>query len=176
MRGLFQRSARVPDANLIGTEGGAFRQSMRQLEHEHGGIDRLVSNLRSYRLALREANTTDPLLRQEIAGIEIGYRIGRLLVTKQIVGQALAGFSAATKIFCTEHEQRVAAFVARVLGADATLVCDLTLEVCYAPGYTIMGGTSNVLRNVLAERVLGLPKEPPPPAQRIADSLPSTDR
>lgn len=157
---VFFDDVRVPVANLVGTEGRAFGQSMRQLEHERGGIDRLVSNLRSYRLALREANTKDALMRQEIAAIETGYRIGRLLVTKEVVGQGLAGFSAATKIFCTEHEQRVAAFVARVLGADASLVCDLTQEVCYAPGYTIMGGTSDVLRNVLAERVLGLPKEP----------------
>ena len=72
--------------------------------------------------------------------------------------QAPAGFSAATKCFCTEHEVRVADFVFRVLGTEATLWDDVTRGLTYAPGYTIMGGTSNVMRNILGERVLGLPR------------------
>ena len=74
--------------------------------------------------------------------------------------EAPEGFAAATKCMCTEHEQRVANFVARVLGPEALLWSDITRGIAYAPGYTIMGGTSNVLRNILGERVLGLPREP----------------
>ncbi len=151
---------RVPASNLVGVEGNAFKQTMRQLEHERGGIDRLVSNRALFELAAAEADRTDPRVRQEMAAIEIGYRLGRLLVTREVLGQAPAGFSAATKCFCTEHEWRVAQFVAGVLGPRAQLWDDVGRGLAYAPAYTIMGGTSDIMRNILGERVLGLPREP----------------
>ena len=149
---------RVPVSNLVGVEGAAFSQTMRQLEHERGGIDRLVSNRALYLHALALADTSDRVLRQEIAALEIGYRVGRLLVIRSVLGQTPAGFAAATKCACTEYEQRVADFVARVLGPDAMLWDQLCRGIAYAPAYTIMGGTSDVMRNILGERVLGLPR------------------
>ena len=155
---VFFSDVRVPVSNLVGAEGGAFRQTMRQLEYERGGIDRLVSNRALYEIALTRADRSDPLVRQRISKLEISYRIGRILVIREVLKQAPAGFSAATKCFCTEHEVRVSEFVFHVLGADAMLWNDVTRGLCYAPGYTIMGGTSNVMRNILGERVLGLPR------------------
>lgn len=155
---VFFSDVRVPVSNLVGVEGAAFRQTMRQLEHERGGVDRLVSNRALYEIALARADRSDPLVRQRISRLEIDYRIGRILVIREVLKQAPAGFSAATKCFCTEHEARVAEFVFHVLGADSMLWDDVTRGLCYAPGYTIMGGTSNVMRNILGERVLGLPR------------------
>ncbi|MET0577900.1 MAG: acyl-CoA dehydrogenase family protein, partial [Ilumatobacteraceae bacterium] len=157
---VFFTDVRVPGVNLVGVEGNAFKQTIGQLEHERGGIDRLVSNHALYRMALDRVDHDDSLVRQEIAALETGYRIGRILVTREVLKQAPPGFSAATKCFCTEHEQRVAEFVARAFGAEATLWSDVTHGLVYAPGYTIMGGTSNIMRNILGERVLGLPREP----------------
>ncbi len=134
------------------------------MEHERGGIDRLVSNRRLFDDVRPLADTTDPLVRQELAAIETGYRIGRLLVLREVLGQAPKQFSAATKTFCTEFEQRVAA----VLRVGARRRRDarraraarerVARNLCYATAYTIMGGTSQILRNILGERVLGLPK------------------
>ncbi len=155
---VFFTDVRVPIENLVGVEGNAFKQTMRQLEHERGGIDRLVSNRALYDLALQRADTSNPIVRQEIAALETGYQLGRILVIREVLRQAPAGFSAATKCFCTEHQQRVAAFVERVLGPESTLWNDVTRGLVYGPAYTIMGGTSLVMRNILGERVLGLPR------------------
>lgn len=149
---------RVPVANLVGTPDQSWSQLMAQLAHERAGIDRLVSNRALYEHARAVADMSDPRVRAELARLESGYRVGRLMVLREVLGQAPRGFSAATKTFCTEHEQRVAEFAARVAGAHAMLESREARACVYAPAYTIQGGTSAVLRNVLAERVLGLPK------------------
>ena len=156
----FFTDVRVPIENLVGVEGEAFRQTMTQLEHERGGIDRLVSNKPLYDYARSLADVGDKRIRQEIARLETGYRLGRLLVYREALKQAPKGFSAATKAYCTEHQQRVAEFAARVLGPAITLDSPHSKAFAYSPAYTIMGGTSNIMRNILGERVLGLPREP----------------
>ena len=90
---------------------------------------------------------------------------------RETLQQAPRGFSAATKTFGTEFEIRVADFCAAAIGAHAMLTGDghgddgigdlayrVSRNICYAPGYTIMGGTTQILRNILGDRVLGLPR------------------
>ena len=157
---IFFTDVRAPASNLVGAEGGAFKQTMVQLGYERGGIDRLVSNRALYELALEHADLGDSLTRQEVAAIETGYRLGRLMVYRGALGQGPADFSAGTKAFCTEHQQRVAQFAARVLGPAAAVGETVPDSICYAPAYTIQGGTSDIMRNILGDRVLGLPREP----------------
>ena len=76
------------------------------------------------------------------------------------MGQAPTSFSAATKTFCTEHEQRVAdsrreqPLAPNALGGDALASGSAT------PARTRSWAALNVLRNIIGERVLGLPREP----------------
>ncbi len=159
---------RVPSDHLVGERNGSFRQLMRQLEHERGGIDRLVSNYALYRDVMATdglVDRRDRAVRQELAAIETAYRIGRLMILRESLRQAPSGFSAVTKTYATEFEVRLAGFCARQFGADAMLwgaehglAGRAARAVCYAPAYTIMGGTVTILRNVIAERILGLPR------------------
>lgn len=149
---------RVPSSNLVGEENGCFRQVMRQLEHERGGIDRLVSNRRMYLATRRRYVAADDLRRQEIARLESEYLIGRRMVLALAAGARSPAFSAVTKVYCTEFEQRVARFVTASAGPDSLLDGDASHSGVYANAYTIMGGTSAVLRNVIGERLLGLPR------------------
>ena len=57
--------------------------------------------------------------------------------------------------FCAARAQ---ARTAMLWGADNGLAGRIARNVCYAPGYTIMGGTTQILRNIIGERVLGLPR------------------
>ncbi|MDY7102364.1 MAG: acyl-CoA dehydrogenase family protein [Actinomycetota bacterium] len=151
---------RVPASNLVGELNGSFRQVMRQMEHERGGIDRLVSNRALYEDALASADTSDPNLRQAFARAETIYRIGRHLVLREVLGQAPKGWSALTKTLCTEFEIEVAELAGKVAGPHAMVWDRVARGLCYAPAYTIMGGTTSILRNILGERYLGLPREP----------------
>ena len=125
---------------------------------KHSSLDRVLGRLDALD-SVNLANLVQRLARERGLFEDIFNTLQEgILVVREVLKQAPAGFSAATKCFCTEHEARVADFVAQVLGPEAMLWDDVTRGLAYAPGYTIMGGTSNVMRNILGDRVLGLPR------------------
>lgn len=158
----------VPADHMVGELNASFGQVMRQMEHERGGIDRFVSNHALYRDVMDApglVDLDDRRVRQAVARIETIYRLGRLMVMREMLGQAPTGYSAVTKILGTEFEIEVANFCAERLGANSMLwgpegglAGRAARAACYAPAYTIMGGTVTILRNVIGERMLGLPR------------------
>ena len=160
---VFFDNVEIPADHLVGELNNSFGQTMRQLEHERGGIDRLASNQRLYLDMKDHADTADARVRQRMAKIETGYMIGRDMVLRNVLRQTpFPQYSAITKTWCTEFEQEVAEFVGDVAGADTMLWNRVARNVVYAPAYTIMGGTTQILRNIMGERILGLPREPKP--------------
>ena len=119
---VFFDNVEVPAEHLVGELNNSFSQTMRQLEHERGGIDRLASNQRLYLDTKPSADTSDPRIRQRMARIETGYLIGRDMVLRNVLQQTpFPQYSAITKTWCTEFEQEVSAFVGDVGGADTML-------------------------------------------------------
>lgn len=68
-----------------------------------------------------------------------------------------------SKLAMTEFETQLSRALLEQHGADAMLVTDDTEPFLYAPGMRIAGGSSEVQRDLVGERLLGLPRAPKPP-------------
>jgi alkylation response protein AidB-like acyl-CoA dehydrogenase len=110
----------------------------------------------------------DPVLRQGFAQVYTGYEIARYTALRTAAaieaGQSPGPWTATSKLFLTTHMNRSASFIAQVLGpricADSGewgtyAWLQLLLGVV---GMRIGGGTDEILRNTVAEKVLGLPR------------------
>ena len=118
---VFYTDVRVPGAaNLVGVEGAAFKQTMRQLEHERGGIDRLVSNRALYARALERADRPIPSSARRspasrpATGSDGCWSCARCWARRRAGSRRPPSASAPSTMAGRE-------FVARVLGPEATL-------------------------------------------------------
>ena len=173
---VFFEDARVPRTALIGQKDRGWYQIAVQLDYERGGIERVLSNwplLEDALAALRgSAVLQDPVMRDRLAGLRVDLEIARLMVYRIAWladhGRVPNVEAAVAKSFGTELEQRIAETVAGLfqmsaLGLAGTARAALGGRVAraqlYAPAYTIQGGTSNILRSIIAHRGLGLPAD-----------------
>ncbi|MBI2963026.1 MAG: acyl-CoA dehydrogenase family protein [Deltaproteobacteria bacterium] len=171
---IFFEGVRVERRWLVGEENRGWYQIAAQLDYERSGIERLLSNARvleDVRAHARETGLAeDPLWRDRLASVLTRVTIGRWLIYRVawLLSQGIVPNkeSALTKAFATELEQEIAELAAQALGPHALLLPGspaarlagrVARAVAFAPGYTIMGGTSTILRNILALRGLGLP-------------------
>jgi alkylation response protein AidB-like acyl-CoA dehydrogenase len=85
-------------------------------------------------------------------------------VERALVGANPGPESSVAKLLGSEHEQRVADCAMEILGpagsVDSGVAAPWFHKFLFSRVLTIAGGTSQVLRNVIAERVLGLPRDP----------------
>src|SRR6478752_7237887 len=167
-------NVKVPKENILGGIGDGWQVAMTTLLHERGTPGFALSAtpdvaVRKLIALAKERNVADPILRDRIARewVELQalkYTNYRSLTTLQKTG--IPGpEGSASKLVWSENNQRLTKLALEILGSHA----QLTNGGGYADGYwqyqqlrsrgnTIEAGTSEILRNIIGERVLGLPR------------------
>jgi alkylation response protein AidB-like acyl-CoA dehydrogenase len=171
---IFFTGVKVPKENILGGIGDGWQVAMTTLLHERGTLGFALSAtldvaVRKLIALAKERKVADPILRDRIARewIELQalkYTNYRSLTTLQKTG--IPGpEGSASKLVWSENNQRLTKLALEILGSHA----QLTNGGGYADGYwqyqqlrsrgnTIEAGTSEILRNIVAERVLGMPR------------------
>jgi alkylation response protein AidB-like acyl-CoA dehydrogenase len=165
----------VPDRDRIGEVGEGWKVALTTLGFERSAmghsafagvgllrVDRLVALLR------HECRDADPVLRQRLADLVVHLRVA-LYNQRRMQARVAAGGTpgpelSMNKLALARNLMRLGDFAASVLGAK--LVADTgewgtyswTSVLLGAPGYRLGGGSDEIMKNILAERVLGLPR------------------
>jgi alkylation response protein AidB-like acyl-CoA dehydrogenase len=171
---VFFDDVRVPKDALIGQKNRGWYQIISQVDYERSGIERLMSNYPLFEDIKNYARETglgkEASIRQKLSQLEVDFEVGRLLIYRVawlLTQGKIPNYEAAmSKFFATAFEQNLANVSTQVLGLygqlmpgskDAILNGRASANYLTAPGYSLMGGTVEILKNVVATRGLGLP-------------------
>lgn len=164
---VFLTDVEVPVEAVLGEIGGGWHVATRTLGFERAGVAKLSLMLRAnYERLLADAGSerrADPVVRQRLVERYIDAELLRLLAQRTVSAAMHArtpGAEASViKLAWSTMEQRVAETAMDVLGIDA-LAGPWAERLCGSRSLTIAGGTTEVNKNIVGERVLGLPREP----------------
>jgi alkylation response protein AidB-like acyl-CoA dehydrogenase len=166
---LFLDGARVPYENVLGGVGNGWKVALTTLMNERAGLgfflqvrlrqllDRLIEE------AAREGLLEDPVVADRLGELHLRTEIVRLMAYRGLTAIEKYGQpgpeGSLTKWMWSDTNQRLTQLAAELLGPRALRAEDSwSYELLRARGNSIEGGTTEVLKNIVAERVLGLPK------------------
>jgi alkylation response protein AidB-like acyl-CoA dehydrogenase len=177
---IFFEDVAIPKANLLGPQNDGWRVGVTTLMFERIAVgallqvEREAERLRGMLTRMDASGrrpADDPTVRQRFAQIQSECQAARYSslrsLTRRLKGQPPGPEGSIAKLFRTETMLRMVSFAEEVLGPYAQLVEGSPFAVehgrwmhsfFYARAQTIAGGTSEIQRNVIGERVLGLPK------------------
>lgn len=180
---VFFDAVRVPVANLVGELNQGWRIAMTTLAFERGpeeALPRQVRFVREFERLLSLAKTVhssgkpvsqDPVMRQKLAAAHIDLEIMRLNglrgLTRLARGDELGVESSFTKLYWSHMYQRMTEIALEVGGSASVLSAGdaqapaqghFSHRFLASRAMTIYSGTSEIQRNLVAERVLGMPK------------------
>jgi alkylation response protein AidB-like acyl-CoA dehydrogenase len=179
---LFLEEVEVPEENVLGHPHAGWDVAITTLMFERGprtitrqlmlheGLTELIALARSWAPAGRAA-AADPVLRHRLAQLYIDTQALRYTNLRQLTrlarGERAGPEGSIAKLFFSETWQKLAELALELQGAYALLGADSELapdhgrwqyRALRSRANTIQGGTSEIMRNILGERVLGLPK------------------
>lgn len=176
---VFLDDVRLPAGSVVGEVGAGWDLAKVTLSNERvslssggalWGMGPTAADLLD--LVRASGSVTDPVMRQRLARLHTTEELLRLIrlrtVTARIRGEQPGPEASIRKVMADEHGQAVMGLAKDLAGTGAmcTDVGPMGRPVAgwhhgylFAPALTIGGGTSEVQRNILAERVLGLPHE-----------------
>ena len=188
---VFFDNVRVPASCLLGREGEGWKLVVEQLQTERSAMTKpgavwgfgptareLVSGL------IETGAIKDPLVRDDAARLYIEGELLRLLVfrgmSNRINGQPAGLEGNVGKMIASPHGQALSELAKRTQGASGMIKNDDVLPLpdkpygifsnwdyayWFAPAATLGVGTQEILKNTIAERVLGLPRDEDPTAR-----------
>jgi alkylation response protein AidB-like acyl-CoA dehydrogenase len=175
---VFFEDARVPAANIVGDENRGWYVGAALLDFERSGIGsasaarRSVQDLAQYCREARGNGGLDPKARHLLAELAIETELGRFLsyhvASIQARGEVPNMEASAAKVYNSELAQRIAGAGVNIMGLYgqvrpeskkwSRLRGEFTISYMVSHGITIAGGTSEIMRNIIAQRGLGLPR------------------
>jgi alkylation response protein AidB-like acyl-CoA dehydrogenase len=178
---VFFTDVRVPVENRLGAEGKGWAVTVSALANERSSIGE-VTGLYQKLAQLRElvGRTTrrgrpakdDPLVRRRVARIEARIEAMRLngmrYLTKQLKGEPLSSETSVNKLHRAELEVEMGEFAVELLGHAGLQLRGTdgavdggrwATDALSWPNVVIGGGTPNIQKNIIGERILGLPKD-----------------
>ncbi|HEX9418764.1 MAG TPA: acyl-CoA dehydrogenase family protein, partial [Methylomirabilota bacterium] len=170
---VFFEDVRVPAEMMVGARGAGWQIAMGILAHERGPVwtftfqrairrsfERLLGAARAHPASRRAL--ADPGYRQRLAQAHIEVELLRLVGYRSLTRLLRTGQpgveSSIEKVLGSETDQRLQELAMEVLGPWALLDEERRRAYLYSRSETIMGGTSEIQRNVIAQRILGLPR------------------
>src|SRR3954463_2915865 len=176
---LFIEEARIPDANVVGGVGNGWKVALTTLMNERAGLG-FALQVRLRQLlddliveAGRTGQLEDPIVADALAQLHVRTETIRLLAWKGLTDVEKYGQpgpeGSLVKWLWSDTNQKLTQLAADVIGPEAlTAGTAWSYELLRARGNTIEGGTTEILKNIVAERVLGLPRLKLSTAERVA--------
>jgi alkylation response protein AidB-like acyl-CoA dehydrogenase len=165
---IFFDDVRVPRTSLLGPLNDGWQVAMTTLAFERGGVAALHLNVRKkVQRLLDEARRLQvdglPAVRQALARVYLEAEYLKLLsdraVSAELHGRPLGPESSLAKLVWSDVENHIAEAAGEVLGPLAN-TGDWGRDRVYVRAMSIAGGTTQVNKNIIAQRVLGLPRAP----------------